>query len=333
VKVKRAIEASLPQLQTSEAHKAYLKGHHLIKRHTPPNARRGLEYFTEAIRLDPTDALNYHGAALYYLLAALMGELSPWQALPVAEDFISRGMLLNVDSAMLQNTLAMLRMYQWRWDESESAFHRAISLEPANPHVRMMYSHFCSWLGRPDPALQQARMAADLDLLDPMTNFHLVKNSYYARQYEQAIEKGRAAIELTRDFPYTYWYVSWSLLALGNKEEAWNLANEGRALGGRQPTSEGHFGYVAGASGHVMEAREVLGELEARSERGYFPALAIAWTYLGSGQTEACLARLEQAVTQKEPYLPSIGVSPACDPLRDRSEFAEIVRRVGSVSV
>ena len=333
LKVKRAIEAALPHQQTSESHKAYLRGHHLIKRHTPLNARRGLEYFTEAIQLDPTDALNYHGAALYYLLETLMGELSPWQALPQAEDFISQGMLLKEDSAMLQNTLAMLRMYQWRWKEAQHAFHRAIALEPANPHVRMMYSHFCSWLGRHDDALQQAQMAVELDLLDPMTNFHFVKNSYYARQYEQAVERGRAAIELTRDFPFTRWYVSWSLIALGNKEEAWTLANEARALGGRQPTSEGHFGYVAGASGHTAQAREVLSELEARSAHGYFPALSLAWTHLGLGQAEACLQRLRQALKQKEPYLPSIVVSPACDPLRARSEFAEIVRQIGSVSV
>jgi hypothetical protein len=67
----------------------------------------------------------------------------------------------------------------------------------------MMYSHFCTWCGHHDHALQQAQIATELELLDPMTNFHLVKNSYYARQYQQAVEKGRAAIELTRDFPGT----------------------------------------------------------------------------------------------------------------------------------
>jgi DNA-binding winged helix-turn-helix (wHTH) protein len=65
-----------------EARRAYLKGHHLIKWHTPPNATRGLEYFREAIRCDPTDELPYHGAAIYYLLAALMGEMRPHEALP-----------------------------------------------------------------------------------------------------------------------------------------------------------------------------------------------------------------------------------------------------------
>ena len=118
------------QRRNSEAHQAYLKDHHLIKRHTPANAERAFEYFREAIRLDPNNVLPYHGAALYYLLAALMGELRPHEALPEAEDLITRGRTIEENSAVLQNTLVMLRMFQWRWEESEAAFRRAIELEP-----------------------------------------------------------------------------------------------------------------------------------------------------------------------------------------------------------
>jgi DNA-binding winged helix-turn-helix (wHTH) protein/Flp pilus assembly protein TadD len=268
------------QMQDSEAQKAYLRGHHLIKRHTAANAQRGLEYFREAIHLDPKYVLPYHGVAIYYLLAALMGELPPCEALRQAEDFIHRGMTINENSAMLQNTLAMLHMFQWRWDESEAAFHRAISLEPDNPHVRMMYAHMCCFRNRREDALQQAKMGVDLDPLDPATNFHLVKNSYYTRRFEQAVDSGRTAIELTRDFPYTRWYVAWSLVELGYKEEAWNLAVEARSLGGRQPLNEGHFGYVAAVCGHEAEAREVIREFEGHGQQGYLPSLPIAWTYL-----------------------------------------------------
>jgi tetratricopeptide (TPR) repeat protein len=309
-----------------EALKAYLKGHHLIKRHTPANAERALEYFRDGIRLGPNDVLPYHGAALYYLLAALMGELRPHEALREAENLITRGRMIDENSARLQNTLAMLRMFEWQWDESEAAFRRAIELEPDNPHVRMMYSHLCCFRGRCEDAVRQAKMGVDLDPLDPATNFHLVKNCYYARRFDQAVESGRTAIELTRDFPYTRWYMARSLVELGNKEQAWNTAVEGRALGGRQPLSEGHFGYVAAACGHVAEAREVIRELEERGEREYSPGLAIAWVYLGLGEATACLKWLEHAFSQNEPYLPSIAVSPACDPIRHRPKFIALLK-------
>ena len=58
----------------AEAYRAYLKGHYLIKRHAPPNAQRALEHFREAVRLDPAFVLPYHGAAIYYMMAAVMGE-------------------------------------------------------------------------------------------------------------------------------------------------------------------------------------------------------------------------------------------------------------------
>jgi hypothetical protein len=43
-----------------EAYTAYLKGHYLTKRYLPANAARALEYYGEAMRIDPNYALPYH---------------------------------------------------------------------------------------------------------------------------------------------------------------------------------------------------------------------------------------------------------------------------------
>ena len=150
----------------------------------------------------------------------------------------------------------------------------------------------------------------------------------YARRFDQALASGRSAIELTRDFPYTRWYMAWSLVALDKKEEAWNTAVEARSLGGRQPLNEGHFGYVAAACGQVRPAREVIRDLEERGAREHASGLAIAWTYLGLGEAEACLDWFEHAFCQGEPYLPSIAISPACDPIRHRPQFIDLLKRM-----
>jgi TolB-like protein len=52
---------SSSRTHSAAAYAAYLKGHYLIKRHTPANSNRALEYFEEAVRLDPGYALAYHG--------------------------------------------------------------------------------------------------------------------------------------------------------------------------------------------------------------------------------------------------------------------------------
>jgi TolB-like protein/tetratricopeptide (TPR) repeat protein len=331
LRVRLAPTPSENRPHVAEAYTSYLKGHHLTKRHTPANLRRGLEYFQEAIRLDPRYALPYHGAALYYILGALMGTLDPSAALPEADDLIARGLALDADSAMLQNTLGMLRMFQWRWQESERAYRRAIVLDPANAYPHMMYALECTFLGRHDEALREARRALELEPLDPMTNFRLVQSSYYAGHYDEAVRSGRTAIELSRDFPYTHWYVAWSLVALGTQDEAWAMANEARGLGAAQPLSEGHFGYVAGALGHGAEARAVLEDLLGRRERSYCPAVPIAWTYLGLGDAGRSLDWLETALAEREPYLGSVMVFPGYHQVRNRARFRDLVHQMGLV--
>jgi hypothetical protein len=80
--------------------------------------------------------------------------LRPYDALTEAEDLITQGRRMDENFVMLHNTFAMLRMFQWRWEESEAAFRRGIELEPDNPHVRMMYSHLCYFRGRQDGAVR-----------------------------------------------------------------------------------------------------------------------------------------------------------------------------------
>jgi hypothetical protein len=120
-----------------EASIAYLKGHYLTKRHTPANSARALEYYEEAIRLDPDYSLPYHGAALIFILNALVGATPPLKSLADAERFLARGLALDPDSAMVQNTLAMLRMFQMamaRSGDRLSARHRVGTGQPPSAH-------------------------------------------------------------------------------------------------------------------------------------------------------------------------------------------------------
>jgi TolB-like protein len=321
----------LPESRPSnpDAYTAYLKGHYLTKRHTPANTKRALEYFEEAIRRDPDYALPYHGASIVHILGALMGASPPSHALAQAELFVARGLALDAGSAMVQTTLGMLRMFQWRWEEAEQAYHRAIALEPLNPHSHMMYALQCSFRRRHPEALRQARKALELDPVDPMMNFRVIQCSYYARRYDEAIESGRIAIELSPEFPYAYWYLAWSLAETAMIDESWSMANKGRLLGGGQPLVEGQFGYVAGLTGHASEAYAVLDLLKTRRGSGYCPATPIAWTHLGLGEFDACFEWLEIAFHEGEPYLATVLAFPGYDRLRGDRRFESLIRRMG----
>jgi hypothetical protein len=219
-------------------------------------------------------------------------------------------------------------MFQWRWQESERAYECAIALEPSNPHPHMMYALERSFVGFHDEALREARTALELDPSDPMMNFRVVQCSYYARRYEAAVRCSRTAIELAPDFPYTYLYMAYALLATGANDEAWSMVQRGRTLGRSQALCEGQFGYVAGCLGRSTEAHDVIAELTARRQRSYSPAFPIAWTWLGLGDIEACLEWIEIAFNEREPYLASASVFPAYDPLRSHARFIRLVEQI-----
>jgi TolB-like protein/tetratricopeptide (TPR) repeat protein len=314
--------------RNATAYMLYLKGAYLLKKRQPDGIRRAFEYQQEAIRLEPNWAEPYYGAAMSYIVRTIYGEMPPGTALLEAENLVSKGLALDENSAILHSTLGMLRMFQWRWAESEEAHRRAISLEPANAFPHQCYPILCSFLGRHDEAVFHASKAVELDPLDLMTNFRLVQANCYARRYDEAVRAGRIAIELIPDSPYTYFYLALSLAALGSNEEAWEMASLGRTLAGGMPLGEGYFGCLAGVLGHTVEAREVVEKLQAGREKRYVPALPIVWTYLGLGQTAEALQWLAKAVAERDPFLGSLMVFPAYDCIRDRPEFRRLAREL-----
>jgi TolB-like protein len=314
--------------RNAEAYVQYLRGSHLLKKRTASDVRRAFEYFREAIRLEPHYAEAYYGAAMYYNVSAAYGALPPRIALPEAEDLLSKGLALDKSSVRLLSTLAMLRVFQWRWVEAEQSCQQAISLEPANAFAHITHPVLFSFLGRHEEALLHARKAVELDPLDLMTNFRMLQSSYYARRFEEAVRCGRLAIELTPDSPYTCFYLAFALAAAGLKDEAWQMARNGRKLNDGLALGEGYFGFVAGILGHPNDARGIIGDLRARRERGYTAALPIALTYLGLGESAAGLEWLETALSEGDPFLGSLMVSPAYDAIRDQAQFKRLARQL-----
>jgi len=326
--VRLAVQVREKRPSDMRAYVQYLKGTHLLKKRRPDDVRRAFEYFLEAIRLDPSFAEPYYGAAMFYNVSAAYGALPPASALREAEALLSKGLALDENSPSIHSTLGMLRVFQWRWAEAEQEYKRAIDLEPANAFPHMACPILYSFLGRHKEALLHAGKAVELEPLDLMTNFRLLQANYYSRRYDEAVRTGRIAIELTPDSPYTCFYLALSLAALGLKDEAWSMANTAKKLNDGLQLGEGYFGYVAGVLGHTVEARSVVGKLEARREKGYSPALPIAWTYLGLSETTAALEWLETALAEHDPFLGSAMVFPGYDSIREQARFKRLAHQL-----
>jgi tetratricopeptide (TPR) repeat protein len=256
VRLATRVSESRPRNMT--AYVQYLKGQHMMKKRRPNDVRRAFEYFQEAIRLEPGYAEPYYGAALYHIISAGYGALPPRSTLPKGRRSRREGPGSGCKFRVLHSILGLLRIFQWRWAESEQAHRHAMSLEPANAFPHMAYPILNSMLGRHEEAVAHAAKAVELDPLDLITNFRLVQANYYARLYGEAVRTGRVAATLAPDSPCTFFYLALALAATGLNDEAWSVAHKGKQLNDGLPLGEGYLGFLMGTLGRTDEARSVI---------------------------------------------------------------------------
>ena len=80
---------------------------------------------------------------------------------------------------------------------------------------------------------------------------------------------------------------------------------------------------------HTVEARSVIGKLQARRRRDYTaPHCPLRGLNLGLGETASALEWLETALAEREPYLGSLIVFPGYDAIRDQARFMRLTREL-----
>lgn len=310
------------QVPRPEAVAAYLKGHYVISPHTTESMRKSLAYFEQAIRLDPCYSLPYHGAALVFILRSMLDDLRPAEALPRAEEYLRQGLECPHPSAMVYNTLAMLRTFQRRWTEAEQASRAALELEPGNPYVHMIRAQLSYCRGDLDDSIAQASKAVDVDPTNSRTHMHLVKALYYARQFDRCVQAGDAGLDVCPD-PYIGFYTAFALLELGKPDQAMERVKRVNRPGSPLAVESAMRAFIAAKARHTDEARDVLSALKQARETSYVPAIAIAWLEMALGHFAISIDWLLIAVQEQEPFLSSATVSPAYDPLRAHPRWSD----------
>ena len=117
-----------------KAHDAYLRGRYYWNRRTEESLKRAVDYFEQAIALDPGYALAYVGLADTYESLGFSFDaavLPPREAMPRARAAAMKALELDDTSAEAHTSLAFeTLLYEWNAAVSEQHFRRALELNP-----------------------------------------------------------------------------------------------------------------------------------------------------------------------------------------------------------
>ena len=148
----------------AEAQDLYLKGRYYWNRRTPEDLNKAIDYFTQAIVKNPSDAQPYVGLADCYNLLREFGAMSPSEAYPRALSAAQRAVELDDSSAEAHNSLAFVTFW-WLWHgkTAEREFQRAIELNPDLARAHHWYATYLLALHRHPEALNQIEQAQRLE--------------------------------------------------------------------------------------------------------------------------------------------------------------------------
>jgi TolB-like protein/serine/threonine protein kinase/tetratricopeptide (TPR) repeat protein len=318
----------------TEAFRAYLKGCYFWNKRTPAGLQQSLEYFRQAIDLDPTYSSAYAGMADAYALLVWQDEL-PRTDLSRAKAAASKALEIDDTLAEPHATLGFVNFwYDWDSAIAESEFRRAIELNPDYAMAHHWYGESLGVTGRFEEGLKELRVAQQIDPLSLVTNADLGKLLFFARQPDEAIDQLQKTIELNPGFPLAHLFLALAYNQKGLHEQA---IRELKGLADR-PDSRAIFkatlGFVYANSGQTGEALNILNELmERRSSKQFISPFQIALVYTGLGKTDQALEWLEKAKLERDPFLLYVQVDPNFDRLRNHPRFIDLIKQVGVAPV
>jgi serine/threonine-protein kinase len=311
-----------------EALEAYLRGRHHWNRRTETAIRRGIEYFQEAIRLDPVYAQAYAGLAIAYDSMGSYNYLPPGEA--YAKSLAAVRQALEIDDTLAEAHTAhagLLFSWNWDWPAAEAAYKKAISLNPNYAGAHHWYADMLSALGRHDEAIESIRRAYEIDPLSLPVNMTLGTTLFYARRYDEAVERQLRTIELDPSFAPVFRNLGGSYEQMGRFEEA-AAAYEKSAAMSPDLTALALEAHLFAVSGRKDEAKRLLAKLEVEGKGRYLPRYSVAAVYAGLGEHDAAFENLERAYEMRDRGMVWIKVSPRLDPLRPDPRFSDLLRRM-----
>jgi tetratricopeptide (TPR) repeat protein len=311
-----------------DAYNAFLLGAYHANKRNPEALDKGIEYFQEAIRIDPSYARAYAGLAEAYIERDIWGGLGIGKSADQVRAATLRALELDAELGEAHALLAHIHFqYDWDWQGTEVEYKRAIDLNPNLAGSYVGYAYFLQAMGRDEEALASARRAVELDPLSPADITDEGRILYRARQYENAIALYKRALELDPSYLPALSRIAEAYEQLGKFDEA--LASVQKLL---QDTTDRRVGQrplarIYARMGRRREAMEIVRTIEKDGAFGG-DEFALASIYSALGDRDHAIAALERGVQQRS-LLAFVFTDPQLDPLRSDPRFQRLLRRAG----
>jgi TolB-like protein/Tfp pilus assembly protein PilF len=311
-----------------DAYNAYLLGAYHANKRNPEALDKGIEYFQQAIRIDPSYARAYAGLAEAYIERDIWGGLGIGKSADQVRAATFKALELDGELAEAHALLAHIHFqYDWDWQGTEAEYKRAVELNPNLAGVYVGYAYYLQAMGRQQEALAAAHRAVELDPLSASNITDEGRILYRARQYEGAIARYQRALELDPGYVPALSRMAEAYEEWGKYDQALAALQRFQQAAADRRDIRRPLGRLYARMGRQREALEIIRTIEADPNTSG-SAFALAVIYSALGDRDRAIAALEKGV-QTRSLLPFVFTDPQLDRLRSDPRFQQMLRRAG----
>lgn len=315
--------------ENPEAFQAYMKGRYYWNLRNQIGLKKGLEYFRQAIAVDPDYALAYAGLADSFAVLPFYIGVPAKEAMPKAKVAAVKAMEIDNSLAEPHASLAYVKeYYDWDWVGAEREYKQALERNPSYATAHQWYGMYLMKLGRFDEAMAELQRAKKFDPLSHIINADLGLPFYFTEQYEQAIQQYRRTLEVDPNFIWARYFLGWAYEKTGEFSKAIAEFQRARQLNDT-PEVLCMIARVHALSGNKDEVLKVLSRLTKVSGKRYISPYYIALIYAGLKEADQTFIWLARARDDRNEWLVWLKVDPRFDSIRSHPKFSDLIQQLG----
>lgn len=292
---------------------------------SPESMDKAEKYLMEALEKDPNWAPIHAGLAALWAGRMQMGMVDPQTGRQKINSYIERARELDEDFADSHFINGILFSWtDWEWEKGEREFLQALALNPNHVMARIYYAHLLMILQRMDEALEQGKLAVDLDPKNPLILSLYSAVLKGAKMDKAVLEYVEKALAIDPDHVFSLGQLGRALYGCGEYERNLELQETylSERLSEEQIPDLVAIYQKEGQLAAYKELATLREEFFGDPER--YP-LSMARYYYWAGAYEKSLDILEKWYQLRNPNMPYIGTGSRYEALQDSARFLAIL--------
>lgn len=316
---------SIIPTQNVSAYEAYVQGQHQFSLMTHESLLKSIEYFSDAIALDPNYEAPYIAKSNAYRFIMTYFD-KPKDVLPKVISSSVDLLSLNPNSAQIKSSLGLAYVHAWLWEDAWKMLTKAHVSDPNIALTELGFALYYSAMGNAKGVKQSLAKAQQLDPLNEEIADWGLWALTMVNESQAAIAWGNEKIKLHPKNPYLLLGLSIAEYTNKNYEKSILLATKGVNLSEREPLSLIILAQSYAAAGKKENIQSLIDEAEKQNH--YMCPYETAVVYALTGDIEKAFGLLDNAVEYQSNCLIFTRNDPRLSKLKHDKRYKKLLKTV-----